>query len=302
MYLQHFGLRQLPFETTSNGTLYVDLPSHREAMNTILFGLRSGEGFIKVVGEVGTGKTALCRNLLRDLDSEAFPVYLPNPAFGPSDLLLSIADELGVLATADSSPFKFQKQIREVLLDIARDGGHVFVFVDEAQTMPTATLEQLRLLTNFESNHGKLLQVILFGQPELDERLADHGLRQLQQRIAFTARLEPLDREACRLYVQRRLIHCGARARTIFTPSALDQIHRRSSGIPRLINILAHKSLLAAYAEGEFLVDRRHVARAVRDTEGIQRWRTRRLFGRTQARPSRSDDRRLSDRFLAGWG
>ncbi len=273
MYLQHFGLRRLPFETTANGTLWVDLPTHREATNAVLFGLRSGEGFVKVVGEVGTGKTALCRNLLRHLDDDVLPLHLPNPAHRPLDLLRSVSDELGIPAASGAGLFELQKYIREVLVDVAREGRRTCVLVDEAQTMPRPTLEQLRLLSNLENDHGRLLQVVLFAQPELDESLAHHDLRQLQQRIAFSARLTPLDREDCRLYIRRRLIQCGARARAIFTPNALDRIQRRSGGIPRLINVLSHKSLLAAFADGDFLVDRAHVDRAARDTDGLGRWR-----------------------------
>lgn len=284
MYLQHFGFERLPFEALSNGSLYVDLAEHREALQTVLFGLGSGEGFVKIVGEVGTGKTALCRNLLARLDEEFVTVYLPNPVMRPNDLLHAIADELGAPLPAQASVHDLQKATRAKLLEIARDGGRVAVFVDEAQTMPPNTLEELRLLSNLESNQGKLVQVVLFGQPELDERLADYSMRQLQQRIAFSARLSPLDRKACRVYVHRRLVHAGATARPIFTPAAIDRVHASSGGIPRLINTLCHKSLIAAWSDGDFQVGRRHVSRAVEDTEGIRRWSTRPLFSRRKLR------------------
>ncbi|HPG24811.1 MAG TPA: AAA family ATPase, partial [Myxococcota bacterium] len=194
MYLNHFGLSGMPFEATSNGRIYVELPDHREAFNTILFALRSGEGFVKVVGEVGTGKTALCRNLLTALDGEFVTAYLPNPAMRATDLLLSLADELGAALPARTSAHVLKQQTRDLLLAIAREGGRVVILVDEAQTMPAATLEELRLLSNLETSDGKLVQVVLFGQPELDEKLEHYSLRQLQQRISFSARLEPLGR------------------------------------------------------------------------------------------------------------
>ena len=295
MYLQHFGLRSPPFEPVSNATVYVDLPEHREALNTILFGLRSGEGFVKVVGEVGTGKTALCRNLLAQLSDDYVAVYLPNPAMSAFDLLLSVADELGLSLPPGSSMHHLRKFTRELLLDIARGMGRVVIFVDEAQTMPTETLEELRLLSNLESNRGKLTQVVLFGQPELDERLADYCLRQLQQRIAFSATLAPLDRPTCRDYIRSRLIYCGARHEEIFTTTAIEKIHRGSGGIPRLINTLCHKSLIAAFAQGEFQVRRRHVVHALRDTDGIERWSIRPIFrGLTQSRRAR-------DRSTPSW-
>ena len=279
MYLRAFGLRRLPFESISNASIYVDLPNHRDAFNTILFGLRSGEGFLKVVGEVGTGKTALCRALIPELDEGSIPLYLPNPALGPNDLLLALADELGVPLAGDTPVARVQKYVREVLLDIARSGARAIVFVDEAQTMPDETLEALRLLSNLESNLGRLVQVVFFGQPEFDVRLGGYALRPLQQRIAFSARLEPLDRTGCREYVQRRLEAAGsARAYHTFTPGATDRIHRASGGIPRLINLLCHKSLIAAFCESELQVGRRHVARAVSETEGLGRWKTRPLW------------------------
>lgn len=284
MYLQHFGLRNLPFESLSNASVYVDLPEHREACNTILFGLRSGEGFIKVVGEVGTGKTALCRSLLSRLGQDFITVYIPNPAMPPTDLMLCIADELGVPLPPGCGIHHIQKFTRKILLDIARDGQRVAIFVDEAQTMPSATLEELRLLSNLESSRGKLTQVVLFGQPELDEKLSDYSLRPLQQRISFSARLEPLDRTACGDYIRSRLEHCGARSRLIFSSAALDRIHRGSGGIPRLINILCHKSMIAAFTDAESQVGRHHVVLALRDTEGIQRWAIRPLFRRSAPR------------------
>lgn len=284
MYLEHFGLERLPFEPLSNGSVYVDVPEHRDAFHNVLFGLRSGEGFVKVVGEVGTGKTALCRSLLARLDDDFVAVYLPSPALRPSELLRALADELGTPVPPRVGTHELRKRVRTTLLDVARDGGRVAVFVDEAQTMPATTLEELRLLSNLESNEGKLLQVVLFGQPELDERLADYSMRQLQQRIAFTARLEPLDRKACHDYVAQRLAAAGSSPRPIFTPAALDRIHSGSGGIPRLVNTLCHKSLIAAYSDGDFQVGRRHVSRALADTEGIRRWSTRPLFSSKRLR------------------
>ena len=288
MYLEHFGLRHLPFEGLSNGSAYINIPEHQEALNTVLFGLNTGEGFIKVVGEVGTGKTALCHDLLSRLDSDYHTIYLPNPSIRGQDLLRSISDELGESLPPRIGSHSLQKGTREILIKLAKKGERVVVLVDEAQTMPVATLEELRLLSNLESRAGKLIQVVLFGQPELDEKLGHYSLRQLQQRIAFSARLERLDREDCRIYIKQRLAHAGARGQMIFTPAACQRIHRGSGGIPRLINVLCNKSLIAAFAAGEFQVSRRHVARAIGDTEGLHRWKTRRMFGTKSARRGRS--------------
>lgn len=277
MYLEHFGLKRLPFEASSNGSLYVDLPEHREALNVVLFGLRSGEGFIKVVGEVGTGKTALCRAALARVGSGIVPVFLPDPAMRPIDFLATVADELGVVVPPRSPIHVLKQRLREVLLDLAREDHRVALFIDEAQTMPTATFEALRLLSNLEASAGKLVQIVLLGQPELDARLAGYALRPLEQRIAFSARLAPLGADACRVYVQRRLIESGARDPGLFGPAALSAIHRASGGIPRLINALCHKALMAAYAEDALRIERRHVARAIAESEGLSRWRIRPL-------------------------
>jgi MSHA biogenesis protein MshM len=277
MYLEHFGLQRLPFEATSNGSLYVDLPEHRDALNVVLFGLRSGEGFVKVVGEVGTGKTALCRIALARLGEGLVPVFLPDPALRPTDFLATVANELGVVVPARTPIHVLKQSLREVLLDFARSDQRVALFIDEAQTIPTPTFEALRLLSNLETSAGKLVQIVLLGQPELDARLARYELRPLEQRITFSARLAPLGSDACRIYVQRRLIESGARDPGLFTAPALAAIHRASGGIPRLINALCHKSLMAAFAEDHLEIERRHVARAIAESEGLGRWRTRPL-------------------------
>lgn len=277
MYLEHFGLKRLPFEASSNGALYVDLPEHRDALNVVLFGLRSGEGFVKVVGEVGTGKTALCRAALSRVGDELVPLFVPDPAMRPIDFLATVADELGVVVPPRSPVHVLKQRLREVLLDLAREERRVALFIDEAQTMPTATFEALRLLSNLESSAGKLVQIVLIGQPELDARLARYDLRPLEQRIAFSTRLAPLGTDACRVYVQRRLIESGARDPGLFSREAMSSLHRASGGIPRLINALCHKSLMAAYAEDHLRVERRHVARAIAESEGLGRWRIRPL-------------------------
>lgn len=291
MYLEQFGLKRLPFETVSNGSLYVDLPEHRDARNVVLFGLRSGESFIKVVGEVGTGKTALCRSILKRIDDAIVPVYLPDPALRPQALLATVADELGVVLPLHVPLHRLKQRLREVLIDVAREGRRAVLFVDEAQTVPIATFEALRLLSNLESDEGRLVQIVLFGQPELDDRLGSYALRPLAQRIAFSARLSPLDLDACRVYVQRRLRESGTRDPELFDEAALALLHRASGGIPRLINALAHKSLMAAYSEDRFRIDARHVQRAIRESEGLGRWAIRplsRLRTAFSGRPSRA--------------
>lgn len=294
MYLEHFGLDRLPFDSALNSRSYVDLPVHRKALNVLLFGLRSGEGIVKLVGEVGTGKSALCRIALARAGLDLEPVFLPDPALPPPGFLAAIAEGLALELPARPPIHVLKNRLREHLIAVAREGRRVAIFLDEAQTIPTATLETLRLLSNIESSRGRPLQIVLIGQPELDERLARHALRPLAQRIAFGARLAPLDGASTRTYVERRLVAAGARDGRLFERAAVTTLHRASGGIPRLINGLAHKALMAAYAEDRVEVERRHVVRAMAESEGLDRWRIRplsglrRLLGRSPASPGRS--------------
>lgn len=274
MYLAHFGLKQLPFGLTPDTEFIYPSESHLEALNLLHVALASGEGFIKVVGEIGTGKTLLCRNLLAELSPEWKAAYLPNPQMEPRAFLREIADDLG---TADGEPDAAHviKRLNRRLLDLARAGKKVVLCIDEAQTMPRLTLESLRLLSNLETEKRKLLHIILFGQPELDEMLAAHSARQLKQRIAFNHALRRLGATEVGNYVEQRLRIAGHSGEPLFIPTALKALHVHSGGTARLVNILAHKSLLAVFGEGSSQVEPRHVRAASQDTEGAiqpRRW------------------------------
>jgi MSHA biogenesis protein MshM len=272
MYASHFSLDTLPFQLTPDTSFYFDYRGHREALNVLLVALRSGEGFVKVSGEVGTGKTLLCRMLLNALDgardSNFVTAYLPNPCLGGNGLRAALASELGLECPRNLGQHHLLKRIHEHLLQLAAEGRPVVVCLDEAQALSDESLEALRLFTNLETERHKLLQVVLFGQPELDERLARTGLRQLRQRITFSHRLEPLDAAGVAEYVRHRLSVAGARDAGLMTPAALRALSCGAGGIPRLVNILGHKALLAAYGEGASRVGPAHVRRAIRDTEG----------------------------------
>jgi len=270
MYLAHFGLVERPFGITPDTEYAYSAASHQEALNTLLIALQSGEGFIKITGEVGTGKTMLCRRFLATLGAEYFSAYLPNPALAPLPLLLAVADELGLKLDASEQQFQLIKHINQRLLDLADEGKTVVFCVDEAQTAPLESLEALRLLSNLETEKRKLLHLVLFGQPELDVKLADPSVRQLLQRIAFHHRMQGLRRDELGHYLTHRLRVAGYRGSPIFTRQALGRLYQYSKGIPRLVNILAHKALLAAYGEGKVNVGRDHVTEAARDTEGIK--------------------------------
>jgi len=271
LYLNHFGLTELPFGITPDTSFTYSLQAHQEALNTLLIALDGGEGFVKISGEVGTGKTLLCRRLLQTLDAGWVTAYLPNPNLDADTLFRALAEELGVKDALDLDQYHLLRRINHALLEFAREKKRVVVCIDEAQAMPIATLEALRLLSNLETEKCKLLHIVLFGQPELDEKLHRPEVRQLLQRIAFHYRLGRLKKSELEHYLGHRLRVAGFRGESLFTPAARRTLHRASSGTPRLINILAHKALLAVFGEGRQMAKARHVRLAARDTEGARR-------------------------------
>ncbi|WP_151446924.1 ExeA family protein [Lacisediminimonas profundi] len=265
MYTTHFGLRELPFGITPDTSYFHPCPSSQRALNTLLVAANSGEGFIKITGEVGTGKTLLCRKFMSVLDPSFVTAYIPNPLLQPRGLMSALAEELRVPVSRDLDEFQILKAINYRLLMLARDGKRVLLCIDEAQAMPIETLEAVRLLTNLETEKRKLLQIVLFGQPELDRKLEDESIRQLRQRITFQYCLGFLDRAEAALYVRHRLQVAGVED-ALFSPGALAALHAASRGVPRLLNILAHKSLMAAFGERRKMVDPSHVRAAAGDT------------------------------------
>jgi MSHA biogenesis protein MshM len=270
MYLAHFGLTELPFGITPDTAFAFSARAHQEALNTLLVAVGGGEGFIKITGEVGTGKTLLCRRFLASLDRHVVSAYLPNPYLKPQTLFLALAEELGQPLSAATQQYHLLKQLNQTLLGFAANDKQVVVCLDEAQALPLQSLEALRLLSNLETEKRKLLQVVLFGQPELDEKLTSPTVRQLRQRIAFHYRLSGLDRRELEHYLNHRLRVAGYRGGGLFTRAALGVMQQATRGTPRLINILAHKSLLAVFGEGGATVCARHVRAAARDTEGAR--------------------------------
>jgi MSHA biogenesis protein MshM len=264
-YLRHFGLRELPFGITPDTSYFFACRSIQEALNTLLVAVANGEGFIKITGEVGTGKTLLCRKFLSTLGQGWVSAYIPNPNLEPRGLMLALADELGV-GSGSVEPHRLDKELMQRLLDLARQGKRVVLCMDETQAMPLATLETVRLLTNLETEKRKLMQVVLFGQPELDRKLASESVRQLRQRITFHHRLKALAKNEVSDYVAHRLTIAGHAGGALFSDAALSTLHVASRGVPRLVNILAHKSLLLVYGEGARRAERRHVRSAIEDT------------------------------------
>jgi len=271
--MRHFGLHEMPFTITPDTGFFFAHPRHQEALNTLLIAVRLGEGFMKVTGEVGTGKTLICRKLLTalDADPQVVTAYIPNPYLTPRALLGAIADELGVAQSQEQDTHTLLKTLTTTLMNVHASGRRVVLCLDEAQAMPQETLEALRLLSNLETEKRKLLQVVLFGQPELDVKLAQPSIRQLLQRITFSCRLLPLGMRDVRYYISHRLSIAGHRGGRVFSGPALRFLYRASGGIPRMVNILSHKAMLAAFGEGQRVVVHRHVRHAVRDTEAASR-------------------------------
>ncbi|HMH19091.1 MAG TPA: AAA family ATPase [Burkholderiales bacterium] len=265
-YLSHFGLREPPFGITPDTSFFYACKSSQEALNTLIVAVANGEGFIKITGEVGTGKTLLCRKFLATLDDSWASAYVPNPNLEPRTLLLALAEEMGVILDSGLDQHHLLKALNLALLDFARRKRRVVVCLDEAQAMPLDSLETLRLLTNLETEKRKLAQVVLFGQPELDERLSHESVRQLRQRITFQHHLGTLTREETDHYLAHRLSVGGYTGDRVFAPGASRTIHRTSRGVPRLVNILAHKALMLAYGEGSRKVSARHARAAAADT------------------------------------
>ena len=266
MYLEHFGLEQAPFTITPDTGFFLDHGNHRQAMNVLLVALQSGEGFIKVSGEVGTGKTLLCRKLLNTLDENFVTAYIPNPCLDPAALHKALAAELGISFSHNIGQHRLLQRITRRLVELNAGNRQVILLLDEAQSMPDDSMEALRLLTNIETEQDKLLKVVLFGQPELDHRLQQHHLRQLRQRILFNHTLNPLDRKTTGIYINHRLLVAGYRGSPLFTAGALKLLHRNSRGIPRLLNILSHKALMAAYGRGDRVIKSQHIRTAAADT------------------------------------
>jgi type II secretory pathway predicted ATPase ExeA len=267
MYYRHFGLQQPPFKITPDTRLFFPGGNRGAVLEALVYAIVNGEGIVKVVGEVGSGKTMLCRMLEKELPEHVDIVYLANPSVAPDQVLYAIAFELKLPVTSADDRLSVMQLLQEYLIKRHADNRRVVVFVEEAQSMPMATLEEIRLLSNLETNQDKLLQIVLFGQPELDETLSKHDIRQLKERITYSFNLPPFAGEDIRDYINSRLRATGFRAGEVFSPRAINAIHRYSMGLVRRINILADKAMLAAFADNASKVLPRHVRTAAADSE-----------------------------------
>ena len=263
MYLEHFGLREPPFRITPHTDFFFPGARRGATLEALVYAIVHEEGIVKVGGEVGSGKTMLCRVLMERLPEAVDTLYVANPTLSPDALLHTFAEELGC-PPEDRGEARI-RPIQEALIERHAAGRRVVALVDEAHAMPKASLEQIRLLSNLETGKHKLLQIVLVGQPELDDLLAQNDMRQLKDRITHHFRLDPMKPAETGEYLRFRMRAAGYRGPDVFSPTAVARIARASGGLTRRINILADKGLLAAYAGGGHQVGRREVDAAIRD-------------------------------------
>jgi len=266
LYLEHFGLNEPPFRITPHPDFFFDGADRGATLEGLLYAILHDEGIVKVSGEIGSGKTTLCRVLMERLPPEVETVFLANPSYSRSEILHAIAEELGLPATADQAA-SVLRGLQSKLIELYAGGRRVVLMIDEAHAMPEDTLEQVRLLSNLESSRHKLLQIVLFGQPELDAALAKPSMRQLKDRITHSFRTRPLTTDEAGSYIAFRMRAAGYKGRDVFTAGAIGAIARASSGLTRRINVLCDKSLLAAFAANTRAVTPREVRAAVVDSD-----------------------------------
>jgi type II secretory pathway predicted ATPase ExeA/septal ring-binding cell division protein DamX len=267
MYLDHFGLNEPPFRITPHTDFFFDGANRGATLDALIYAVTHDEGIVKVSGEVGSGKTMLCRVLMERLPETVTIIYLANPSLSRDDILYAIADELRLDIPDSARNSAVMRALHDHLIKSFSEGRQVVVLIDEAHAMPVETLEEIRLLSNLETNRNKLLQLVLFGQPELNDILARPDMRQLKERITHNFGLEPLVRDDINHYLDFRMRAAGYRGPNVFSPPALKLIEQSSLGLTRRINILADKSLLAAFSAGSHQIGPKEIQAAIRDCE-----------------------------------
>jgi general secretion pathway protein A len=267
VYLEYYGLKEPPFDITPNPRFLFFSPKHREAFNHLLYGIRERKGFVQLTGEVGAGKTTLCRAMMEQLGDRYATALILNPILDADQLVKAIAMEFG-LDVKSLDRLETVAALNGFLLEQVEQNKDAVLIIDEAQDLTMELLEQVRLLSNLETDDRKLLQIVLMGQPELRDRLNDFGLRQLRQRITVRYHLRPLTRTEIGQYVHHRLQISGANGAPYFSDPALWRVHHYSGGIPRLINAVCDKCLLAGFVQLRERIDFKMVGKAIRELEG----------------------------------
>ena len=267
MYLNFFGLNKDPFRITPDPEFFFSGGNRGAVLEALCYAVAKGEGIVKVVGEVGSGKTMLCRMLERELPDNCEIIYLANPRLNADEVLFAIAHELQLSLPSNATKLEALASLQKYLLEKHANDRRVVMFIEEAQGMHIDTLEEVRMLSNLETTQEKLLQIVLFGQPEFDQKLALHEIRQLKERITYSFDLAPLNRVEIRDYLYTRLRASGYRGNELFAKRAIVMLSKHSEGLLRRINVLADKALLAAFAQGAYKVERKHVKMAIQDSD-----------------------------------
>lgn len=266
MYLEYFGFKEPPFKITPQSAYFFEGASRGATLDALMYAISHGEGMVKVVGEVGAGKTMLCRMLIDRFSSDVKSVYIANPRLDRDALLCTIADELGLVLEGRSQA-SLIRRLQYVLIEAFGEGQKVVVLIDEAHAMPIDSLEEIRLLSNLDSGQHKLLQLVLFGQPELDQLLAPNNMRQFRERITYSFTLLPFGPADVGAYIRFRCQAAGYHGPDLFSNAAIKSITRASEGLSRRINILADKALLSAFVDHVGLVSQKHARAAIKDSE-----------------------------------
>jgi general secretion pathway protein A len=278
MYEKFYGFKEKPFDITPDPKFVYFSETHKEALAHLRYAIREGKGFSVITGEVGTGKTTLVHTLLNKLDGAVRTAYIFNPVMAPEDFLNYICEDLGLKSNGPRSRGQNLTSLHEFLLNCFAQNEKVFLIIDEAQSLDTKLLEEVRLLTNLETSKNKLLHVILLGQPELNKTLADERFRALKQRITIRYDLSMLNPNDTKEYILHRMKKAGARNLSIFDEGAIKAIYEYSKGIPRLINILCDNALLAGFSQDRNRITKPIIQEVIKDLEGEQTIKRRRLL------------------------
>ncbi|MBN2453091.1 MAG: AAA family ATPase [Candidatus Omnitrophica bacterium] len=267
MYREFFGLKEKPFSTTSDPNFLFLSRVHKDAFAHLLYGIRERKGFLEITGEIGAGKTTLCRALLSQLDVTTKSSFIFNANLPDVQLLRAIVEDFGIEVKGHNK-VSLLKQFNSFLIEELSHGNNVVLIIDEAQNLKLSTLEEIRLLSNLETDKDKLFQIILVGQPELKKKLASPSLKQLRQRISVRFHITPLEKEEVGAYIQHRLAVAGSTGQIIFEPEAVEKIYSYSGGVPRIINTICDKSMLIAYVAETRNITVSMVEQSIHETEG----------------------------------
>ncbi|HAM41021.1 MAG TPA: ATPase [Candidatus Omnitrophica bacterium] len=267
MYLDYLGLREHPFSVTTDPAFLYLSRRHREALSHMMYGIRERKGFIEITGEIGTGKTTLCKALLRQLEDTTRTALILHSGLSELQLLQAVIQDFG-LDPMRGNRFGLFNELNRFLIEQATLGNNIVLIIDEAQNLSLRVLEQIRMLSNLETDKQKLVQIVLVGQPQLRDKLDRPSLRQLQQRIGVRYHILPLDGEEVRTYIEHRLEIAGSDGSLSFTGEAFEEIYRCSNGIPRLMNLVCDRALLACYVLRTKLVDRALIQRSYQELMG----------------------------------